>query len=98
MSLVLEIINYLCYDDSNIKLIRKRLKQMKPKDCVLLFSDSTPPYQFSSDDIGLALKTAKERGWRVLAIKTPDYALSIMTHEMFDNAVSEANFNQIVVE
>lgn len=58
------------------------------KDCTLIFAGNTEPYKFNSKDIGVALKTAKERGWNVVAIRTPDWVLSVFDHETYDNVVA----------
>lgn len=67
------------------------------KDCTLIFANKQEPYPFSSKDIGLALKTAKERRWDVLAIKTPDWVLSVFDHETYNKMVSEVQIENAVV-
>lgn len=68
------------------------------KDCTIYFTnDKTPPYQFSSKDLGLALKTAKERNWPISSIRTPDWMLSIFTHEEYEKVVNEHFFTSLGV-
>lgn len=63
------------------------------KDCELRFSDNTPPYQFRARDLDLALKTASERGWKLLSIKTPWYTLSVFDHETYDAAMDAFTYS-----
>lgn len=71
---------------------------MNNKDCQLIFSDGRKPYQFSSTvPLHLILDTAKERGWPVLAIKTPSYYLPILSLEAYETAVSETTFSDFGV-
>lgn len=67
------------------------------KDCTLYFSDDTPPYEFNSANIGVALKTAHERNWPVSAIKTPHYTLSVFTHEEYERAIANSTFENLGV-
>lgn len=67
------------------------------KDCTLYFSDDTAPYEFASANLALALKTAAERKWPVLAIKTPEWMLSIFTHEEYEKATGDKLFTDLGV-
>lgn len=66
---------------------------MENKDCQLVFSDGRAPYPFSSKiPLGLILKTAKDRDWPLLAIKTPYYTLSVFTPEAYETAICDNIF------
>lgn len=63
----------------------------------IVFSDKTPPYEFDADttNLGIILKTAKERGWKILAIKTEDYVLSVLAPEQYEEAMTAFNLSCI---
>ena len=58
------------------------------KDCYIIFEDGREPYAFSLIDMAIAIKTSHERGWPVLAIKTPYYYMSLIDGEDFENIMS----------
>lgn len=68
------------------------------KDCKITFTDGRADYPFSSDtSLGLILKTAKERGWSVDSIHTPDYVLSVFDREKWGEITSDSFFTDVGV-
>lgn len=61
------------------------------KDCSMVFSNGQEPYKFCSDDLGKALKWAKETNVPVQAIVTPWFVLSPLDEDTYKQIVDIFN-------
>lgn len=57
------------------------------KDCKMIFVNKLT-YDFPFSNIGLAIKTVHEKGWKIAAIHTPYGVLSMLTEDEYKNIIS----------
>ena len=57
------------------------------KDCKIIFTNKTT-YDFPYGKLTVALKTIKEKGWKVMAIHTPYGVLTTLSEEEYKQIIS----------